>query len=152
MSHPGVTPLHFCEKGVKTGAPFYQEDVLHGVVKPLNTTVFNGQKWVFQQKSTPAHKARRLRSGCGQRSGIYQPRGLALGKTSTSWTINCGLFWRTWIAKSGTTTWRDLKRSLVKAAAEIPLEKVRSAIAQWPESLKACVEAEGGHFEWHYYK
>ena len=43
---------------------------------------------------------------------------------------------------------------------EIPLESsgrdpsgaVRAAIAEWPDGLKACVEAEGGHFEWHYYK
>jgi hypothetical protein len=27
---------------------------------------------------------------------------------------------------------------------EIPLETVHAAIAEWPESLKACVEAEGG--------
>jgi len=58
VSHQGVTPLHFCKKGVKTGAWVYQEDVLQGVVKPLNTTVFNGQKWVFQQDSAPAHKAK----------------------------------------------------------------------------------------------
>jgi hypothetical protein len=45
----------------------------------------------------------------------------------------------------------SLKRSLVKAAAEI-LETVRAAIPEQPESLKACVGAEGGHFEWHYYK
>jgi len=45
-----------------------------------------------------------------------------------------------------------LKRSLLKAAGEIPLETVRTAIAEWPERLKACVDAEGGHFEWHYYK
>jgi len=45
-----------------------------------------------------------------------------------------------------------LKRSLVKAATEIPLERVRAAIAEWSEGLKACVEAKGGHFEWHYYK
>jgi hypothetical protein len=45
----------------------------------------------------------------------------------------------------------SLKRSLVKAAAEIPLETVHAAIAEWPERLKACVEAEGGHFEWWYY-
>jgi len=45
-----------------------------------------------------------------------------------------------------------LKRSLMKAAAEIPLETVRAAIAEWPEHLKACVEAKGGHFELHYYK
>ena len=36
---------------------------------------------------------------------------------------------------------------------EIPRESSGSAaIAEWPERLKACVEAEGGHFEWHYYK
>jgi hypothetical protein len=46
----------------------------------------------------------------------------------------------------------SLKRSLVKAASEIPLVTVRAEIAEWPERRKACVEAEGGHFEWHYYK
>jgi hypothetical protein len=46
----------------------------------------------------------------------------------------------------------SLKRSLVKATAEISLEKVHAAIAEWPECLKACVKADGGHFEWHYYK
>ena len=45
-----------------------------------------------------------------------------------------------------------LKRSLVKAVSEIPLETVRAAIAEWPERLKACVEAEDSHFEWQYYK
>jgi len=48
LSHQGVILLHFCEKGVKTGACMCQEDVLQGVVKPLNATVFSGQKWVFQ--------------------------------------------------------------------------------------------------------
>ena len=41
----------------------------------------------------------------------------------------------------------SLKGSLVKAAEEIPLETVRAAIAEWPESLKTCVGAEVGHFE-----
>jgi len=41
----------------------------------------------------------------------------------------------------------SLKRPLVKAAAEIHLETVRAAIAEWPERLKASVEAEGGHFK-----
>ena len=43
---------------MKTGAQVYQEDVLQGAVRPLNTTLFNGQKWVFQQDAAPAHKAR----------------------------------------------------------------------------------------------
>jgi len=45
----------------------------------------------------------------------------------------------------------NLKRSLAKAAAEIPLETVRAVTAKWPERLKACVEAEDGHFERYYY-
>jgi len=44
----------------------------------------------------------------------------------------------------------SLKRSLVKAAAEIPVETVCAAITGWPERLNACVETECGHFEWHY--
>ena len=42
---------------MKTGARVYQEDVLQDV-KPLNMTLFNGQKWVFQQDSAPAHRAK----------------------------------------------------------------------------------------------
>jgi hypothetical protein len=41
----------------------------------------------------------------------------------------------------------SLKSSLVKAAAKIPLGTVLAATAGWPECLKACVEAEGIHFE-----
>jgi len=48
VSLQGETALHFCEKGVKTDARVFQEDVIQGAVKPLNTTVFKGQKWVFQ--------------------------------------------------------------------------------------------------------
>jgi len=36
----------------------YQEDMLQGVVKHLNVTLFSGQDWVFQQDSAPAHKAK----------------------------------------------------------------------------------------------
>jgi len=41
----------------------------------------------------------------------------------------------------------SLRRSLVKAVAEIPLETERAANAGWLECLKACVEALNGHFE-----
>ena len=40
----------------------------------------------------------------------------------------------------------SLKRSNVKAAAEIPLEMVRAVTAECPERLKACVEVERGNF------
>ena len=149
VSHQGVTHLNFCKKGVKLVPN--QEDVLHGVVKHVNMTLFNGQVWVFQQDPVPAQKPRRIRSGCG---GKFRPLsapwiGRRLVQTSTAGTVSCGLFWRTWLAKSFTTTWIAWR---APSSPEIPLETVRAAIAQWPECLKACVEAGGGHFEWHYYK
>jgi len=132
----------------------YQEDVLQGVVKQLNTTLVSGQKWVFEQVSVPAQKPRRLRSG---RGGTFRPLsapriGLPGVQTSTPGTINCGLFGGDKACQKGHNNLNSLKRSLVKAATKIPLETARVAIAEWPERLKACVEAEGGHFEWYYYK
>jgi hypothetical protein len=41
----------------------------------------------------------------------------------------------------------SLKRSLVRTAAEIPLEMVHATTAEWLEHLKACIGAEGSHFE-----
>jgi hypothetical protein len=40
-----------------------------------------------------------------------------------------------------------LKRSLVKKAAEIPMEKMHAAIAEWQKHLKTSVLAKGGNFE-----
>ena len=99
-------------------------------------------------------RPRQLRSGCG---GIFWPssapricfRGV---RTSDPWTINCGMFWRTWHAKKCHNGLEILRRFLLKAAAEIPLEMECEATAEWPEHLKACIKAEGGHFEWHCYK
>ena len=39
-----------------------------------------------------------------------------------------------------------------ESSARDPPGNVRAAIAEWQERLKACVEADGGHFEWHHYK
>jgi len=54
----------------ETGVRVYQEDVLQGVVKQLNMTLFSGQEWVFQQDSVPAQKPKQLRNGCG---GTFWP-------------------------------------------------------------------------------
>jgi len=96
----------FLQDRGETVVRVYQEDVLQGGVKQLNMTLFSGREWVFQQDSVPAEKPRRLTNGCG---GIFRhlsaptigPRGV---QTSTPWTINCELFWRTRLAKIVTTT------------------------------------------------
>jgi inhibitor of nuclear factor kappa-B kinase subunit alpha len=132
----------------------YQEDVLQGVVKPLNTTVFNDQKWVFQQNSAPAHKAKTAQEWLRRHVPAFISAEVW---PSGSPDLN-PLDYKLWTVLEDTACRKrhnnldNLKRSLLKAAAEIPLDTVRAAIAELPERLKAYVEVKGGHFECHYYK
>ena len=81
-----------------------------------------------------------------ERFGLYEGQGLALGKPDLNpldnklWAVLEDMAWR-----KCHNNLESLKRTLVKAAAEISLETVRTAIAEWPQCLKACVGAEGGH-------
>ena len=107
VSHQGVTHLHFYKKGVKLVSKCIKRTCYKEFWNRLNVTLFSGQEWVFQQDSVPAQKPRQLRSSCG---GTFWPLSvLKIGprgvQTSTPGTINCGLFWRTWLAKSITKTW-----------------------------------------------
>jgi len=101
VSHQEVTPSSFLQERGETGVRVYQEDVLQGVMKHLNMTLFSGQEWVFQQDSVPAHKAKTTREWLRRNVPAFiSPRGV---QTSTPWTINCGLFWGTWLAETFTT-------------------------------------------------
>jgi len=127
----------------------YQEDVLQGVVKPLNTSVFSGRKWVFQQDSAPAHKAKKTQE--------WLQRNFPAFISAECWPSGSPdlnpLDHKLWAVLEGMACRKRhnnmdiLKRSLVKVATEMPLETVRAAIVEWLERLKACIEAEGGRFE-----
>ena len=149
-----MTAPHFCEESVKTGAQVYQEDVLQAVVKPLNTAIFSGQKWVFQQDSAPAHKAKMTQE--------LLWRNVLAFISAEDWHSGSPdlnpLDYKLWAVLEGMACQKrqnnldSLKRYCVKGAAEIPLEMVCAMIAEWLGRLKACVRAEGGHFELYYYK
>jgi hypothetical protein len=123
-------------------------------VKPLITTLFNGQKCVSQQDSAPAHKAKT--------SQEWLRRYVLAFISAEDWPSGSPdlnpLDYKLWAVLEDMACRKrhnnldSLKRFLVKVATEIPLETVRAAIAEWPECLKACVEAESGHFQWHCYK
>jgi inhibitor of nuclear factor kappa-B kinase subunit alpha len=130
----------------------YQEDVLQGVVKHLNMTLFSGQEWVFQQDSAPAYKAKTTQEWLRRNLVAFistenWPSGSADLKPPDNklWAVL-----RDMACQECHNSVESLKRSLVKAVSEIPLETVRAVIAEWLECLRACVEAEDGHFELHY--
>lgn len=149
ISYHGVTKLHFCEAGVKTKAANYQSDILDGVVKPLNDTLFRGGYWVFQQDSAPAHKARTTQEWLRENVPAFI--------SSQEWPPGSPdlnpLDYAIWadleakVCTSKHTNLSSLKRALVRETENYPIEKVRAAIDEWPRRLKSCVKARGGHFE-----
>jgi inhibitor of nuclear factor kappa-B kinase subunit alpha len=109
----------------------YQGDVLQGVVKPLNTTLFSGQKWVFQQDSAPAHKAKMTQEWLWRHVPTFIS---AEDWPSGSPDLN-PLDYKQWAVFEDMACQKrhdldSLKRFLVKAAAEIPLKTVCAMIAE----------------------
>jgi hypothetical protein len=112
-------------------------------------TLFNGQEGVCQQDSAPAHKAKTTQE--------WQQRNATAFISTEDWSSGSPdlnpMDYKLWavleemICQKRHKNLKSLKRSLVKAAAEIPLETVHAVIAEWLEHLRACVEAEGGHTE-----
>lgn len=118
-------------------------------MRPLNTSLFNGKRWVFQQDSAPAHKAKTTQEWLRQ----HVPEFIeASDWPSGSPDLN-PLDYRLWAeleriaCRKPHRNLESLKRSLVKAANAFPMEMVRAAIDDWPRRLKACIAADGGHFE-----
>jgi len=76
------------------------------------------------------------------------PRGV---QTTTPRTTNCGLFGGHGLPKASQQPGQSEEIPRESSGTD-PLERARAAIAEWSERLKACIKAEGSHFEWHYYK
>jgi hypothetical protein len=127
----------------------YQEEVLQGVVKHLNMTFIRGQEWVFQQDSVPAQKAKTIQEWLRRNLLAFistedWPSESADLKTLDNklWTVLEYM-----LCRKRHNSLESLRRFLVKAATENPLETERVATAEWPEGLKVYVEVQGGHFE-----
>jgi len=105
VSHQGGDTSSFLQERGETGVPVYQEDMLQGGVEQLNMTLFSGQKWVFQQDSFPAQKAKTTQEWLWSNLLAFSSaKNWLLGSADlTPWTINCGLFWRIWHAEIVTT-------------------------------------------------
>jgi hypothetical protein len=108
-------------------------------------TVFSGQKWVFQLNSAPTHKAKTTQEWLWRNIPAFIS---AKNWPSGSPYLNL-LDYNLWAVLEDMACQKhynnldSLKRSLVEATAEIPLETLHATIAEWPERLEACVGAEG---------
>ena len=144
----GKTPLVFVEPGVKINRHNYME-MLDQDCFPWTEQHFGNEWWCFQQDTAPAHKANEtqdfLRDRCPDfiTRDEWPPRSPDLNPLDYSvWSI----LEEKACAKPHTNV-ESLKRALVKAWDEISVETLKKIVDDFPKRLKACVEADGGHFE-----
>jgi len=140
----GDTSSFFQGRG-EIGVQMYQKGVLQGGVKHLNMTLFSGHEWVFQQDSVPEQKAKTIQEWLRRNLRAFISTENWLSGHADLKPLNNKL-WALLEDIACRKCYNSL-RSLVKEAAEIPLDTGRAATAEWLGRLKACIEAWGGHFE-----
>ncbi|KAI8429942.1 hypothetical protein MSG28_000408 [Choristoneura fumiferana] len=118
VSYEGVTPLHFCQQGVK-------------------------------QDSAPAHKAKTTQAWLRENL----PDFIAVEEWPPSSPDLNPLDYSLWTelelraCQKSHPNLDSLKRALIREAKQSPLEKIRAAIEDWRERLRACIKNRGGHFD-----
>jgi len=100
----------------------YQEDVLQGVVKHLNMTLFSGQEWVFQQDSVPAQKAKKTQEWLWRNLLTFISAENWLSVSADLKTLDNKLWsvLEDMVCRKHHNSLDSLRRSLVKTGAEIP--------------------------------
>lgn len=149
VCYEGFTKVHFCEKGVKTGAKVYQDTVLGPVVRALGHTLFKNQPWIFQQDSAPAHKAKSTQDWLRANKIDFIAHEDWPSSSPDLNPLDYAL-WQVIEEKACAkrhTNLESLKKAIIKTVADVDMNVVRAAIDAWPQRLKACVSAKGGHFE-----
>jgi hypothetical protein len=119
-----VTTSSFLQERGETGVRVYQENVLQGVVKHLNMTFFSGQEWVFHQDSVPAQKVKTTQDWLQRNLLAFISTENWLSGSADLITLKNKLqaVLEDMACRKHHNSLESLRRSLVKAAAEIPLE------------------------------
>lgn len=148
VSWDGATSVHFCDVGVKTSAYVYQA-MLEKVVKPLNSGMFKGKNWIFQQDSAPAHKAKTTQHWLAKNvPNFIATQDWPSGSPDLN-PLDYAL-WQKLEAIACSKRHKNietLKKSIKIAVKKISLDTIRAAIDEWPDRLRRCVAASGSHFE-----
>lgn len=125
------------------------EDILEPIVKPLNNSLFENVDWTFQQDSAPAHKAKTVQKWLESEIPDFISSDEWPAASPDLNPLDYDIWSKLELDACSTPhkSLDSLKKFLDKKWREYPLERVRTAIEQWVPRLKACVAANGGHFE-----
>jgi hypothetical protein len=148
VSAIGCTELIFIEPGVKINGAFCRDVLLTQHLLPAIREV-SGEFFIFQQDSAPSHRARETVELL-QRSTPdfitplqWPPNSPDLNPVDYKiWSVLQERVYRNRIRDVN-----HLKERLVEEWSLFDQSIVDLAVKEWRDRLRACIQAEGGHFE-----
>lgn len=148
VSSLGATELIFIDPGVKINGAYYRDVLLSQQLLPA-IRALSGEFFIFQQDSAPAHRAYdtvemlRLNTPAFIPPTLWPPNSPDLNPVDYKiWGVLQERVYRTRI--------RDvdhLKERLIEEWTQFDQKIIDGSINQWRKRLRACVSADGGHFE-----
>jgi len=149
VSARGKFPLKFVETNVKMNGEYYRRHILERVLKPSGRRLFKNQRWIFQQDSAPAHRAKVNQEWCRREipgfisADEWPPSSPDLNPLNYS-------IWGILEAEVNATQHRSLeglRRAIRRAWLNLSQNKICASIKVWRERLAAVIKHRGGHFE-----
>jgi len=148
VSKMGVTELIFVDPGVKVNGEYYRDVLLSQQMLPAIKRVA-GDTFVFQQDSAPAHRARDtihlLQRETPDFIGpdLWPPNSPDLNPVDYKiWGV---MQQRVYECRVNNVD--ELKQRLIDVWHGLQQNVIDSAVNEWRKRLRACVRAQGRHFE-----
>jgi hypothetical protein len=147
VSALGRTAIHFVEPGTKINGRYYRDVLLSQKLLP-DIRQFS-DVYVFQQDGAPAHRARETVEFLTRETPAFIPPALWPPNSPdlnpvdyTVWSVMEEIVYRTNIQDVV-----QLRQRILEAWAQLDQRVIDAAIMQWRARLRACVAADGAHFE-----
>jgi hypothetical protein len=149
VCYGGKGRLHFVADKAKINADYYMTNLLPKLIE--DCTEVAPRDFIFQQDSAPAHAARKTQEWIEQNTPDFI--------TKDEWPPNSPdlnpLDYHVWgamleryrVHKPKPRNKAELKAVLEVIWADLPQEPIDKAILAFRKRLRACVKADGGHFE-----
>ena len=148
VSSLGATELIFIDPGVKINGSYYRDVLLSQQLLPA-IRALSDEFFIFQQDSAPAHRAHdtiemlRLNTPAFIPPTLWPPNSPDLNPVDYKiWGVLQERVYKTRIRDV-----EHLKERLVEEWASFDQKIIDGSINQWRKRLRACVSADGGHFE-----
>jgi hypothetical protein len=148
VSKLGSTHIIFIHPGVKINGEYYRDVLLMQEMLPVIREI-SGEFFVFQQDGAPAHRARDTVKLLERETPAFI--------SPEMWPPNSPdlnpVDYRIWgmmqqrVYQKKINTVDELKQRLVDVWQRLQQSDIDNAIDEWRKRLRACIRANGGHFE-----